>query len=430
MNNENEFIHIGSRELWGGGMSDVGVWTQDAGYHTYIVGKTGSGKSTLLRNLILQHIRLGHGVGVIDPHGDLSDSLLDHIPPSRADHLCYFNPGDTDHPVAFNLLANSSEDERHLLASGIVGAFKNIWPESWGPRMAYIFHNAVLALTECPNATLLGVNRMLTDDAYRRWVIKQVRDPFIKDFWENEYESYDARFRREAIAPIQNKMGAFMQSPILRNVLGQVRTKLSIPFIMDEGRLFIANLSKGKLGHDKAGLLGSLLVSQFHLAAMQRNSIPEAERRPFYLFVDEFQNFMTDAFSSMLSEARKYRLGLTLAHQFTEQLSDTIRSSIFGNVGTIISFRVGFDDAEILRNEFGREFEAHQFVSLGQHETFLRLHHQGAPQLPFRARTHPPLEFRHERRQKLIARSRQRFSRPRAQVEDRLRRWLEGSAFG
>jgi energy-coupling factor transporter ATP-binding protein EcfA2 len=420
-----DFTYMANRQLWGGGTTPAGLSVDDARHHCYIVGKTGSGKSTLLRNMIIQHIAQGHGVAVIDPHGDLADSLLDHIPPWRADHLCYFNPGDMEHPASFNVLAGVTADERHLLASGIVGAFKNIFPDSWGPRMEYIFHHAIAALAECPNATLLGVNRMLTDDAYRRWVIRQVTDPFVRDFWEVEFASYDARFRREAISPIQNKIGQLLQSPAIRNILGQVRSRISIPFIMDNQRIFIANLSKGKLGHDKTALLGSLLVSQFQLAAMARTNKPEEERRDFFLFVDEFQNFVTEAFASVLSEARKYRLCLTLAHQFTDQLSLPLRQAVFGNVGTLVSFRVGYLDAHALHHEFGEGFIPQQFVELGRYETILRLHTDGQTQVAFRAESAPPLSLCKGHRDKLVARSRERFTSPRAGVEEKLERWLK-----
>ncbi len=419
-----DFIYMANRHQWGGGTTAAGLNVADARHHCYVIGKTGSGKSTLLRNMILQHIALGHGVAVIDPHGDLADSLLDHIPPWRADHLCYFNPGDTEHPIAFNVLANVPPDERNLVASGIVGAFKNIWPDSWGPRMEYIFHHAISALAACPNATLLGVNRMLSDDAYRRWVVRQVSDPFVRDFWEVEFESYDARFRREAISPIQNKIGQLLQSPAIRNILGQVKSRVSIPFITDNQRIFIANLSKGKLGHDKTGLLGSLLVSQFQLAAMARTNQPEEERSDFFLFVDEFQNFVTDAFSSVLSEARKYRLCLTLAHQFCDQLSPALRQAVFGNVGTLVAFRVGYLDAHTLHHEFGEVFVQQQFVDLGRFETILRLHENGNTRPAFRATSSAPLSLGNGRREKLIARSRERFAIPRAEVEAKLARWL------
>jgi hypothetical protein len=422
MNDEPQ-ITIGEREGWGD-VFPFGISPADQCHHIYIIGKTGSGKTTLLRNLLIQHIRLGHGVGLIDPHGDLAEELLNHIPPFRADHLVYFNPGDLEFPVGLNLLANVEPDDRHLVASGIVGAFKNIWHDSWGPRLEYILYNAIAALLDCPNTSLLGVNRMLTDKTYRGWVIRQIKDPFIRAFWAEEYAGYDPRFQREAIAPIQNKVGQFLLNPVVRNILGQVRTKVSIPFIMDNGRLFIANLSKGRLGHDKANLLGSLLTTQFQLAAMARSKLPEADRLPFYLYIDEFQNFSTDAFASMLAEARKYRLCLTISHQYIDQLSLPVRQAVFGNVGTVISFRVGYADAEVLEKEFGKTFPPAVFSDLERYEAIVKLLEDGANREPFRAKMLPPLENRVGRKDKLIARSRERFAAPRAVVEAKLARWL------
>jgi len=250
-------IIIGNRHGWGGD-EPFGISPEDLRQHVYVIGKTGAGKTTLIRNLIVQHIDAGHGVGLIDPHGDLALELLNHIPGERAKHLCYFNPGDLEFPVGLNLLAQVPPDARHLVASGIIAAFKGIWGDSWGPRLEYILYNAVAALLDCENTTLLGVNRLLSDKKYRAWVVRQIKDPFIRDFWTEEYEAYDPRFQREAIAPIQNKVGQFLQSPVIRNILGQVKSKVSFPFIMDQGRIFIANLAKGKVGEDKANLLGSL----------------------------------------------------------------------------------------------------------------------------------------------------------------------------
>jgi energy-coupling factor transporter ATP-binding protein EcfA2 len=417
-------LHIGMSEAWGGELP-LGFEVTDARYHTYVIGKTGSGKTTLLRNLILQLIQQGHGVGLIDPHGDLAEDLLDHIPPSRAEQTVYFHPGDAEFPIGLNLFTQTHENERHLVASGIVSALKNLWPESFGPRMEYILHNAVAALAQCPNTSLLGVNRLLTDPVYRRWVLAQVHDPFLKEFWEQEYENYDPRFMREAIAPIQNKVGQLLLSPILRNILGQVSSKVSIPFIMDEGRLFIANLAKGQIGHDKANLLGSLLVTQFQLAAMGRTHQPEQERRDFYLFVDEFQNFATESFCSILSEARKYRLNLTLSHQYIAQLSPTVREAVFGNVGTLVAFRVGYQDAEHLYGEFGKEFAPQSFVDLPRYETLIRNQSADGSMHLHRTRTAGPIETNIGRRAKLIARSRERFATKRADVEAKLERWLQ-----
>jgi hypothetical protein len=412
-------IQLGFRHEWGQPVP-FGISLPDSRQHIYVIGKTGSGKTTLLRNMIIQHIALGHGVGLIDPHGDLAEELLNHIPRWRTDHLVYFNPSDLEFPVAMNLLANVPPDERHLVASGIVGAFKSLWPESWGPRMEYILYNAIAALLDCQNTSLLGVNRMLTDEIYRQWVIRQIKDPFIQEFWEHEFASYDERFRREAIAPIQNKLGQFMLNPVIRNILGQVQCKVSFPFIMDHQRLFIANLSKGKIGHDKANLLGSLLTTQFQLAAMRRASQPEGERRDFYLFIDEFQNFTTDSFAAILAEARKYRLCLTLSHQYVDQIPPPIRLAVFGNVGTLISFRVGNTDAEVLQKEFGNEFVAQQFVDLERFQVFCRILENGTNTQPFKGITLQPVDNSRGRAVAHISNSRQKFATPRACVESKL----------
>ncbi len=422
---DEHFSHIGTREIWGG-LHPVGLSLSDRRQHLYLIGKTGSGKTTLLRNLIVQHLAAGHGVALIDPHGDLAEELLDCIPPHRADDLVYFNPGDLDFPIGLNLIANVTPDDRHLVASGIVGAFKSIWRDSWGPRLEYILYNAIAALLDCPNTSLLGVNRMLTDADYRRRIVAKVRDPFVRAFWTDEYEQYDPRFQREAIAPIQNKLGQFLLNPVVRNILGQVRTKVSIPFMMNTGRIFIANLSKGKLGADKANLLGSLLTTQFQLGAMARVNQPESERRDFFLFLDEFHNFTTDAFTSILSEARKYRLCLALAHQYIEQVPLPVRSAVFGNVGSLISFRVGNSDAEVLQREFGKSYAMETFVGLDRFQVIARLSQDGQTREPFWAQTLPPIEHQVGRRKKLIARSREKYAAPRADVEAKIERWLTG----
>ena len=420
-------FHIGLRQGWGEPSPFDLLSPPDRRRHVYIIGKTGSGKTTLLRNLIIQHIVAGDGVAVIDPHGDLAEELLNHIPPNRADDLVYFNPGDLEFPIGLNPLANVPPDDRHLVASGIVASFKSIWRDSWGPRLEYILNNALLALLDCQNTSLLGVNRMLTDANYREWVIRQVKDPFIRAFWAEEFAGYDDRFVREAIAPIQNKLGQFLLNPVIRNILGQVRNKVDFRFMMDDRRLFIANLSKGKLGHDKANLLGSLLVTQFQLAAMARADQPEDERRDFYLFIDEFQNFSTDAFAAILSEARKYRLCLTLSHQYIDQLPLPIQQAVFGNVGTLISFCVGSTDAEVLEKQFGSEYPAHRFVDLDRFEVLVRQLHNGLPGEPFFAHTLQPLEHRVGRQDGFIALSRQKYASLRCNVEAKLNRWMRQS---
>ena len=418
-----ERITIGKRES-GGTPQLFGILIADQRQHIYIIGKTGSGKTTLLRNMIVQHIEQGHGVGLIDPHGDLAEEILNHIPPKRANDLAYFNPGDIEFPVGLNVLANVAPADRHLVASGVVSAFKGIWRDSWGPRLEYILYNAVAALLDCRNATLLGVNRMLVDSQYRAKVIRQIKDPFIKAFWAEEYENYDEKFQREAIAPIQNKLGQFLLNPVIRNILGQVRSRVDIRFAMDNGRLFIANLSKGRLGSDKANLLGSLLTTEFQLGAMARSDRPEAQRRDFYLFIDEFQNFSTDAFTSILSEARKYRLCLNLSHQYIDQLSLPVRQAVFGNVGTLIALRIGYSDAEVMEKEFGKEFPAITIVDLDRYEAVVKLLEHGSNPQPFRAKMLPPMGSGLGRVDKLIRHSRQRFAIRRQVIEDKLNRWM------
>jgi hypothetical protein len=422
MSDESPII-IGERHGWGSSVP-FGIAVPDLRHHVWAVGQTGSGKTTLLRNILIQHICRGHGVGLIDPHGDLAEEILHHIPPIRADHLVYFNPADLEFPVGLNPLANVPPDSRHLVASGIVAALKGIWRDSWGPRLEYLLYNAVAALLDCANATLLGVNRIFTDESYRTSIIRQIKDPFVRAFWANEYAGYDPRFQREAIAPIQNKLGQFLLSPVIRNIVGQVKSKVNIPFVMDNGRLFIANLSKGQLGHDKANLLGSLLTTQFQLAAMARANRLEAERRDFFLVIDEFQNFSTDAFASILAEARKYHLCLTLSHQYIDQLSLPVRQAVVGNVGTLIAFRIGHADAEIMEKEFGYAFPASIFAELDRYEAVVKLLQDGIHLTPFRATMLPPFENRVGRKENLIMRSRDRFATVRAVVEGKINRWL------
>jgi hypothetical protein len=415
-------IYIGYKETWGG-EQPFGLSTAHRRHHLYVIGKTGSGKTTLLRNLLVQQIAAGHGVGLLDPHGDLAEELLDHIPPRRADDLVYFNPSDLEHPIGLNLLANVPPDARHLVASGIVSAFKSIWRDSWGPRLEYILYNCLAALLDCQNTTLLGVVKMLVDPRYRRWVVQQSRDPLVRLFWFEEFAKYDARFMREAVAPIQNKIGQFLMNAPVRNILGQVRRKIDLRFMMDDGRILIANLSKGKLGEEKANLLGSLLTTQFQLAAMQRSEIPEAQRHDFFLFIDEFHNFTTDSFAAILAEARKYRLCLTLSHQYIDQLSPVVRPAVFGNVGTIISFRVGHADAEALAGEFGVPYHPGVFTDLNRYEILVKRAVENTTET-FHATTLPPVTNRIGRRENLIRRSREKYATPRSVVEEKIRRWL------
>lgn len=374
--------------------------------------------------MILQDIEAGRGVGVIDPHGDLARDLLDHIPTRRIEETAYFDPADIEHPIGLNLLSRVPPDSRHLVASGVVSVFKSIWAESWGPRLEYILYAVIAGLLDCENVSLLGVQRMLTDERYRAWVVKQVKDPMVRAFWEREFERYDRRFLQEAIAPIQNKVGQLVMSSHLRNILGQVRTKIDARFMMDSGRVFIANLSKGRLGADKSSLLGALIVTEFQLAAMSRADVPESDRRDFYLYVDEFQSFLSDSFADILSEARKYGLSLTLSHQYLGQIRPKILDAVVGNVGSIVAFRVGHDDAQVMEKAFGSAFPAKQFTSLNNGEVHARLVSGGQDTEPFHGRTLPPFGVRYGKGRTIVRRSREKYATNRRDVESRIGRWI------
>jgi hypothetical protein len=418
--------YIGHRQAWGQTIP-FGLLPADRRQHVYCIGKTGTGKTTLLRNLILQDIELGHGVGVIDPHGDLAEDILDQIPPWRTDDVVYFNPADLDYPIGLNLLQRVPRERRHRIASGVVGAMKAIWRDSWGPRMEYILYAAVAALLDCQNTSILGIQRMLVDQRYRRWVVNQIKDPIVKSFWTREFENYGSQFRQEAISPIQNKVGPLLMSPPLRHVLGQVKRKFDPRFVMDRRRILIANLSKSSLGEDKAHLLGSLLVTSFELAALSRADIPEESREDFHLYIDEFHNFETDSFATILSEARKYHLHLTLSHQYMDQLRPNVRDAVFGNVGAVLCFRVGGKDAKLLAEEFNASLPASAFSSLGNYEVLVKALSEGRHQEPFRGESLPPLLIRSGRRQAVVRRSRERYAERRTLVEQRIRRWIERS---
>jgi len=413
-----ETAYIGKRHEWGGDIP-VGLSVSERRQHVYVIGQTGAGKSTLLRNMILQDIEAGRGVGLIDPHGDLAREILDHIPPSRTDDVVYFDPTSPS-PLAINLFRATS-DNWHLVAAGIVSAFKKIWIQSWGARLEYILFATLGALIQCDNSSLLGISRMLYDARYRAWVVRQVKDPMVRSFWENEFESYERKFQQEAISPIQNKVGQLFLSPPIRNILGQVKTKVNFRFMMDRKRIFIANLGKGYLGEAHSSLLGSLLVTGFEVAALSRADSPADTREDFFLYVDEFQNCATDSFASILSEARKYRLCLTLAHQYLGQLDETITKAVFGNVGSFVSFRVGEADASVLERQFGGSYAASQFSGLDNYELCARfLNGQ-----PFLGKSLPPLDTSRRRRDIVTRRSRQRYGTKKKIVEDRIDRWLK-----
>ncbi|MFA5767531.1 MAG: type IV secretion system DNA-binding domain-containing protein, partial [Candidatus Paceibacterota bacterium] len=340
-----------------------GIRTDDRRRHVYVVGKTGMGKTVMLKNMAIQDIQDGKGIGFVDPHGEASEELLDYIPASRINDVIYINPGDIDYPIAFNIMEEVDLAHRHLVAGGLMGVFKKIWPDVWSARMEYILNNCILALLEYPGATLLGVNRMLADAEYRRKVVDKVSDPVVRAFWVQEYSRYTQRYEVEATAAIQNKIGQFISAPLIRNIIGQVKSSFDMRRVMDEGKILIMNLSKGRVGEDNSRLLGALMITKLQLAAMSRVDIPEDKRKDFFLYIDEFQNFATESFTNILSEARKYRLALILGHQYITQMEEEVRDAVFGNVGTIISFRVGADDAEYLEKEFTPEFLATDLVN-------------------------------------------------------------------
>lgn len=404
-----------------------GIKPEDRRRHTYIVGKTGMGKSTLLLNCIVQDIRNGNGVAVLDPHGDLVERVLDYIPSRRINETIYFNPADTDYPIAFNPLYHTDRTQKHLVASGLVQVFKKIWVDSWGPRLEYVLRNAILALLDGTGYSLLAVTRMLVDDRFRARVVSGIKDPVVRHFWIKEFEEYPKVFRTETISPIQNKVGQFLSNPLVRNIVGQTKTKFDLSKVIDCGGILLLNLSKGRIGEDNSSLLGSLMVTQIYLAALRRAKKPEDNRKDFYLYIDELQSFVTEDFPSILSEARKYRLNIAgMANQFISQLPENMASAILGNVGTLIAFTVGSEDAEILEREFHPEFNADHLQNLPKHNVYLKLSINGSTSPPFSAETIPPIEQSAMSAEgKIIEQSRQRYCVEQSVIESRIERWLQ-----
>ena len=406
-----------------------GIKRKDRRQHVYLLGKSGTGKSVLMFNMIIQNIKNGDGVCMVDPHGENVESVLSAIPPERIKDVVYFNPADADHHIGFNVLELIDPQYKHLVASGLMGIFTKIWANAWSARMEYILNNAILALLDTPGTTLLGIPRMLVDKDYRQKIISNLKDPVIKAFWVHEYEAWQDKFRNEAIAPIQNKVGQFLSTSIIRNVFGQSKSTINIFDMMNEGKIFLVNVSKGRIGEDNSGLLGGMIITKIQLAAMERVRIPEESRKDFYLYVDEFQNFVTDAFAGILSEARKYRLNLTVAHQYTAQLvvdkSSAVRDAVFGNVGTMIVFRVGSDDAEFLESEFDPEFTPQDLVNLPNYKIYLKLMIDGVTSRPFSAKTLPPMakSGNREVEEAVINSSRALYCRPKEVVEREINDW-------
>ncbi len=406
-----------------------GIKRKDRRQHMYVIGKTGTGKSAMLNNLITQDIVNGEGLCVIDPHGELAEGILEKIPKERMNDVIYFNPADPEFHIGFNVLELPDPKYKHLAASGLMSIFTKIWSGVWSARMEYILNNAILALLDTPGSTLLGITRLLVDKEFRQKIVENIKDPVVKAFWVNEYEEWKDQFRNEAIAPIQNKVGQFLSTSMVRNIVGQSKSTIDIFDIMNTGKIFIVNVSKGRIGEDNSALLGAMLITKIQLASMERVRVPEDERVDFYLYVDEFQNFATDSFASILSESRKYRLDLILAHQYIGQLvtdvSTKVRDAVFGNVGTMICFRVGAADAEFLESEFEPEFAPQDFVNLPNYTIYLKLMVDGVTSRPFSAKTLPPfkVESSAELVKSIIDSSRKRYTKPAWAVEKEIGEW-------
>ena len=406
-----------------------GIKADDRTRHMYIIGKTGMGKSTLIENMVVQDIRNGEGFAFIDPHGKSAALILDYIPPDRVKDVVYFAPFDTDNPISFNVMEDVGADKRHLIANGLLSAFKKIWgPETFSARMEYILMNSLLALLEYPGSTLLGVSRLLTDKTYRKKVVDNVKDPSVKAYWVEEFAKYSENYAKEAVPGIQNKLGQFTSNPLIRNIIGQPHSSFDLRKMMDERKILIVNLSKGQLGEGNANLLGGMIITKIYLAAMSRADLTEGElkRLPnFYMYVDEFQSFANESFADILSEARKYKLALVVAHQYIKQMDEKVADAVFGNVGTQIMFRVGAPDAEVLEKEYAPVFTAEDMVSLGFTQIYLKLMIDGVASHPFSAVTLGPIALPAKSlREEVITSSRTLYGHPRAEVEKNIAEWF------
>src|SRR3989339_928063 len=406
---------------------EFGIKAKDRTRHVYVIGKTGMGKSTLLENMAVQDIANGEGMAFIDPHGKTAELLLNYVPEHRLKDVLYFAPFDLEHPISFNVLEDVGFDKRHLVVSGLMSTFKKIWVDAWSARMEYILSNTLLALLETPGTTLLGVNRLLADKDYRKKIVDNVKDPSVKSFWVDEFAKYTDRFAAEATPAIQNKIGQFTSNPLIRNIVGQSKSSFDLRKMMDENKIIIINLSKGRVGEANANLLGSMLITKIYLAAMSRADVSDKvlQKLPnFYLYVDEFQSFANESFADILSEARKYKLNLTIAHQYIEQMPEEVRDAVFGNVGTMITFRVGPFDAEFMEKEFAPAIMAEDLVNLGIYQIYLKLMIDGVTSQPFSAVTMPPIkEPEKSYKQEVIEMSRLQFSINRASVEQDVLDW-------
>ncbi len=406
-----------------------GIWPSDRRRHMYIIWKTGMWKSTLLENMIIDDIRKWRWVAVIDPHGDLAESIIGMIPKNRTNNVIVFDPGDTNWPIAFNMFDWVKEEHRSLIASWIVWIFKRIFGTSWWPRLEHILRNTLMSLLEFPGATMLSIPLMLTSDVYRNRVLQKVTDPVVRKFWSSEFDRMSPTQKVEAVSPILNKVGQFLSSPILRNVLWQSKNSFNIRWAMDNKKIIIVNLSKWKIWEDASSLLWAMLVTKFQLDAMSRADITESERKDFYLYVDEFQNFATDSFSTILSEARKYKLNLVMANQYIDQMTEEVKWAVFGNVWSLVSFQVWFHDASILKEVFAWDLLETDLINLKNHSIYTKLLIEGMPSPIFSANTIAPnkrdeKEFK-TRYEKVLAVNREKYCKPREKVVKNINEIME-----
>lgn len=408
---EAKHINFFARTEFKNKLTTFGIKKEDRRKHLYVVGKTGTGKSTMIANMAINDMRAGHGVAVIDPHGDLSDILLDFIPSFRINDVVYMDPSDTAYPFHLNPLEVKNASLRELVASGIVSIFYKLYHYSWGPRLEYILRNTILTLLYLPEATLLLVPELLTNENYRSKIVEKLSDRVLKNFWLNEFNKMSPQLRSEAVSPILNKVGQFLSSQTIRNIVGYPASTIDLEAVMNQGKIIIVNLSQGKLGEDNSSLLGAMLITKMQLAAMNRVYQPEASRRDFYLYVDEFQNFATNSFIKILSEARKYHLNLTLANQYIGQIDEDVQKAIFGNAGSLVSFGIGASDARLLTREFGGKYKEEELVGLGNYQVVLKLTIDNHTSQPFLATTLPLPRARNQNREKVIRSSRERYTK-------------------
>ncbi len=405
-----------------------GMYRRDRSRHVYIIGQTGAGKSGMLELFALSDVFYNQGYCIVDPHGDFATNNLRFVPESRINDVVYFNPADTEYPVAFNPLELSDPARKPNVSSEVIGVLKRMFGDSWGPRLEHILRYTLLALLDRPEATLLDISRMLTDKDFRKETLDYCRDVTVLQFWKHEFGQWNEKQVNESIAPVLNKVGAFTANPIIRNIIGQPKSSFDIRKIMDEGKILVVNLSKGLIGEDNAGILGAFIVTKVQLAAMSRSDIPDvADRRPFYLYVDEFQNFATDSFAVILSEARKYGLNLTVANQYISQMTDSVRDAVFGNVGTTISFRVSADDAPILSKQFEPTFEAQDLLQMNNRNFVISMIINGEKVPAFSATTLSLPTSPQDNFDRIVEASRQGYARPRAVIEEEIRTTIEQS---